>query len=75
MSRVSETVTVDCDIKHETSKALLISSPNGEGDIVDSWIPLSQVQKILRKESISAGLFTAQVTMSKWIAGEKGLVY
>lgn len=58
-------LTLPCTIKKETEKALLvIDTSSGE----EVWLPLSQVEKILRSTD-----GTAEVTMSDWIAGQKGL--
>ena len=58
-------VSIGCTVKHETDKALLIiDADSGE----ELWLPLSQVEKILRRTD-----GTAEVTMSDWIAEQKGL--
>lgn len=71
---VKEVVTVHCDIKHETEKALLVSTHTCEGEMVNVWIPLSQVESISRNSDMEEGLYTDSVVMSKWIATTKGLV-
>lgn len=59
------TFALECTVKKETEKALLvIDTDSGE----EFWLPLSQVEKILRRTDGSA-----EVTMSDWIAGQKGL--
>lgn len=60
-AETEELFTVVCsEIKRETAKALLVEIC-GE----DIWLPLSQVTDINRQ--------TGQVTMTAWIAKEKGL--
>lgn len=49
----------------ETDKALQITTP--EGEIV--WLPFSQVHSVERETD-----GTGQVTMTEWIAKQKGLV-
>lgn len=63
MTRRSEELFTleDCEIKHETAKALLVNF-NGE----EIWLPLSQVSEIHRDEG--------KVVMTAWIAKEKGLL-
>lgn len=69
-----DNVTLPCDIKHETDRAILIRCHDVDGEVVQQWIPLSQVSEIHRKESISAGLFTDSIVCSRWIAHNRGLV-
>ena len=74
MTLAKDTVSIDCDIKHETDKAILVSHHTSEGDLEKNWFPLSQVHEIHRKESVSAGLFTDRIVVSKWIAAQKGVI-
>ena len=58
-------LALECTVERETEKAILVvDAETGE----KIWLPLSQVEKILRRTDGSA-----QVTMSDWIAGQKGL--
>lgn len=55
--------TVKCCIEHETDEAILITA-DGE----KHWIPLSQVEKIVRRP-----IGFDEVQMTDWIAKQKGL--
>jgi len=68
-----DVISIDCDIQNETAAAMLIKAHDVNGEIVKVWIPLSQTHEIHRKESVSAGLFTDRVVISKWIAIKKEL--
>lgn len=60
-----DTVEVEVDaIKHETDDAMLVVF---EGEEV--WVPLSQVDKIVRRKT-----GTALITMQTWIATKKGFI-
>ena len=74
MTRVSETHTINCNIKHETSRAILIQAETLEEGLQELWFPLSQVNEIHRRESISEGLFSDRIVCSKWIAQQKGVL-
>lgn len=60
------TLALECTVKKETEKALLVVNPETGEEL---WLPLSQVEKILRRAD-----GTAEVTISDWIAGQKGLI-
>lgn len=72
-SQAKETVSISCDIKHETAKAILISTHDTEGEQVKVWIPLSQVEQIHRS-GCTDGLYADKIVMSKWIASTKELI-
>lgn len=73
MSLAKDTITINCDIKAETDRAMLISAADTNGEVVKVWIPLSQTHEIHRKETISEGLFSDRVVISKWIAEKRSL--
>ena len=74
MTRVSETLTISCNIKAETSKAILIQTHTIEGEVGEHWIPLSQTEQIHRRNNITEGMYSDSVVITKWIAEKKGLV-
>ena len=59
-----------CEILRETHAAVLIRDP---ADGREHWIPFSQVEKITRDASEALGDQTGVVTMTEWIAEQKGL--
>lgn len=61
-----ESVTIPCEFKRETEKALLIVDQRTGEEV---WLPLSQVDKITRKPD-----GTGEVRISQWIAAEKDLL-
>ena len=71
MGRQEECFTLEnCEIVHETDAAIRVET--GEDDGTDGiWIPLSQVEKIVRGR---AGMFNSSVRMTAWIAKQKGLI-
>jgi hypothetical protein len=82
MARQQEVKTIKGTILRETDKAILFSvdldehpevSLDSSGNLVASaplWFPLSQVEKIMRKNSDSVE--SDELTISAWIAGVKG---
>jgi len=58
------------EILRESHAAVLIRDP---ADGREHWIPFSQVEKIVRDASDALGAQTGTVTMSEWIAKQKGL--
>ena len=62
--------TLACLILRETHAAVLIRDPV---DLREHWIPFSQVEKIVRDTADWFGTPTGTVTMSEWIAEQKGL--
>lgn len=63
----SESVTFEgVTLVRETEKAILVTFPE-EGEL---WIPLSQVHK-LERSKVKGG---DKITVSQWIAEQKGLV-
>lgn len=60
MSR--QDVEVECDIVRETDNAILLRVDDEE-----IWIPLSQVKRIQRGNSLDT------ITMTAWIAEQKGI--
>lgn len=69
-----DSITIPCNIKHETDKAILISYCDSEGDLQKAWFPLSQIHEIHRKDSVTEGQFTDSIVCSKWIAAQKGVL-
>ena len=67
MSRSQELFTLHARIEHETANAILIDHDSALEPI---WIPLSQVEKIVRVEPAP----WAQITMTMWIAKQKDLI-
>lgn len=64
------TYALACEILRETHAAVLIR------DLADGrehWIPFSQVEKIVRDAGEALGAQTGTVTMSEWIAEQRGL--
>lgn len=58
------TVEIECVVKRETEKALLIDH-GGEAEI---WMPKSQVRNVVK------GPKSVTLTITEWIANEKGLI-
>lgn len=57
-------VSVECVIKHETDRALLVRvEETGE----EVWLPLSQVEEVHHTKPV------ATVVITDWIAEQKGL--
>ena len=64
--RTKELHDLSCEVKRETEKAILVMNyETGE----ELWLPISQVEKITRYPD-----GTAVVSMTKWIATQKGLI-
>jgi hypothetical protein len=63
---MSDSLTIPCTHKRETEKAMLITDHRTGEDV---WLPLSQVDKVTRNPD-----GTGDVTISRWIAAEKGLL-
>jgi hypothetical protein len=57
----NDRVEIECEVGHETAKALLIKIEGKE-----YWLPLSQVHEIHRDNGF--------VVVTRWIAVEKGLL-
>ena len=55
-------------IRRETEKALLLVTGNLEGEIIDAWLPFSQIQSIHRGEEHDT------VVVANWILKEKGVL-
>ena len=62
---MSNTVDIACAIQHETDDAILIEVAHEE-----FWIPFSQVSKLRRGQNGA----TDQVTVTEWIATQKGIL-
>lgn len=64
MSRRDEVVELDVLIKQETDKAYLIDH-GGENAV---WMPKSQVRGLVKGDR------SVKLTVTEWIANEKGLI-
>jgi len=62
--RQENTVDIECQVKRETEKALLIDH-GGEQEV---WMPKSQVRNVVK------GPKFVTLTVTEWIANEKGLL-
>ena len=58
------TVDIECTVKRETDKALLIDH-GGESEV---WMPKSQIKNVAKNGR------TVTLTVTEWIANEKGLL-
>lgn len=58
------TVDIECTVKRETDKALLIDH-GGEAEV---WMPKSQIKNVTKNGR------TVTLTVTEWIANEKGLI-
>lgn len=58
------TVDIECQVKRETEKALLIDH-GGEQEV---WMPKSQIKNVAKNGR------TVTLTVTEWIANEKGLL-
>ena len=67
MSRSQELHTLHARVEHETDNAILIDYDDALEPV---WIPLSQVEKIVRIKPAP----WAQITMSAWIAKQKRII-
>lgn len=66
-----ETYTLeDVTVKRVTEKALLVSFTNDEGKVIEEWIPKSQVKET---DCLADG-DEGYVTMTSWIAKQKGFI-
>lgn len=55
-------------IRRETEAALLLVTSNLEGEIVDEWFPLSQIESIHRGEEHDT------IVVANWILKKKGII-
>lgn len=62
--RQENTVEIECQVKRETEKALLIDH-GGEQEV---WMPKSQIKNVAKNGR------TVTLTVTEWIANEKGLL-
>jgi len=58
-------------IKRASEKAILIVTEGGQGEEI--WLPKSQLRGASENAELKPGPAVVSVTMSAWIAGEKGL--
>lgn len=70
-----ETIKVKLWQISKTEKAYLFSkTPNGNRELEKIWIPISQIEHISRQPPSPDGSIECVVTMTEWIAEQKGLM-
>ncbi len=70
MSTPKETVVLKGRVEHDTGKALLFETLDGDGLKLKIWFPLQFVNKIEKNGAEKLD----EITVETWIAKSKGLV-
>ena len=68
MAQAKDYSEINGTIRRETEAALLLVTSNLEGDIVDEWFPLSQIESIHRGDEHDT------IVVANWLLKKKGIL-